>query len=83
MLGRHRKKIQPWVTNYILDLCDKRRGLKKDKHSSTAVADEYRKTNCLISKRMREAEEKWIDDQCKTIKQDFNICDPAPLNEAL
>ena len=34
VLGRQRKKRQPWVTNEILDLCDKRRDLKKTKHSS-------------------------------------------------
>ena len=28
ILGRRRKKIQPWVTNDILDLCDKRRSLE-------------------------------------------------------
>ena len=29
VLGRQRKKHQPWISNDILDLCDKRRTLKK------------------------------------------------------
>ena len=28
VLGKYRKKIQPWITDDILDLCDKRRELK-------------------------------------------------------
>ena len=30
VLGKQRKKIQPWVTNEVLDLCDQRRVLKQD-----------------------------------------------------
>ena len=33
VLGRQRKKIQPWVTNVFLDLCDQRRQLKQQKLS--------------------------------------------------
>ena len=29
ILGKHRQKKKPWVTAEILDLCDKRRELKK------------------------------------------------------
>ena len=29
ILGKHRQKEKPWVTAEILDLCDKRRELKK------------------------------------------------------
>ena len=31
VLRRQRKKIQPWVTNEVLDLCDQRRQLKRQK----------------------------------------------------
>ena len=31
VLGRQRNKIQPWVTKEVLDLCDQRRQLKKQK----------------------------------------------------
>ena len=30
ILGKHRQKKKPWVTAEILDLCDKRRELKKE-----------------------------------------------------
>ena len=44
-LGKQRKKKQPWTTNDILDLCDKRRELKKDKYNSQDAAEQYRITN--------------------------------------
>ena len=31
ILGKHRKKKKPWITAKILDLCDKRRELRKKK----------------------------------------------------
>ena len=33
VLGRQRKKIQPWVTNKVLDLCNHRRQLKEQKYT--------------------------------------------------
>ena len=32
VLGRQRKKTQPWLTNVVLDLCDKRQELRGRKH---------------------------------------------------
>ena len=29
ILGKHRQKKKPWITGEILDLCDKRRELRK------------------------------------------------------
>ena len=31
ILGKHRQKKKPWITAEILDLCDKRRELKKNR----------------------------------------------------
>ena len=36
ILGKHRQKKKPWVTAEILDLCDKRRELKKKIFQSEA-----------------------------------------------
>ena len=35
VLRRHRKKIQPWVTNEVLELLDQRWQLKQQKYTST------------------------------------------------
>ena len=42
VLGRQRKKIQPWVTNEVLDLCDQRRQLKQQRYTSIESGLEYR-----------------------------------------
>ena len=41
VLGRQRKKIQPWVTNEVLELCDQRRQLKQQKYTITDAGLEY------------------------------------------
>ena len=35
VLRRQKKRIQPWVTNEVLDLCDQKRQLKQQKHTGT------------------------------------------------
>ena len=69
VLGRQRKKRQPWVTNEILDLCDKKRDLKKTKHSSPEDATQYRKINSKVRAKMKDAKEEWINRQCKEIEE--------------
>ena len=32
ILGKHRQKKKPWITAEILDLCDKRRELRKKRY---------------------------------------------------
>ena len=69
VVGRQRKKHKPWVTNDILDLCDERREKKKEKYNSQEGAEEYRRANKLVRKKLKEAKENWIDEQCKNIEQ--------------
>ena len=69
VLGRQRKKIQPWVSDEILDLCDERRALKGEKHSSPAAAELYRRANRQVRKKMTEAKEEWIARQCDAIEK--------------
>ena len=40
ILGKHRQKKKPWITAEILDLCDKRRELRK-KRSEPEGSEEY------------------------------------------
>ena len=42
ILGKHRQKRKPWITAEILDLCDKRRELRK-KDSSLKELQNIRK----------------------------------------
>merc|ERR1712033_83519 len=57
VLGRQRKKHQPWITDDVLDLCDKRRALKRTKHDSPDSAARYRETNNQVRSKMRDARE--------------------------
>ena len=79
VLGRQRKKKQPWVTNEVLDLCDKRRKLKGTRHTTPEAAEQYREANKTVHKRMLEAKEDWISKQCETIEQGMErgICKKA------
>ena len=71
VLGRQRKKTQPWVTNEVLDLCHKRQRqqLKQQKYTSTEAELEYRKVNREVWKKMKAAKREWIEEQCNNIKK--------------
>ena len=45
VLERRRKKIEPLVTNEVLDLCDQRRQLRQQKYTSAEAGLGYRKVN--------------------------------------
>ncbi|XP_068250327.1 uncharacterized protein [Palaemon carinicauda] len=67
-LGNVRRKTQRWVTDEIMDMCNKRRELKKNKTTPTG-ATEYRKINRKIRKSMNQAKEDWIGKQCTEIEE--------------
>ena len=56
ILGQERDRKKPWVTRDVVDLCDKRRDLKKKRYE-TEVAKEYRKANRRIQEAMKNAKE--------------------------
>ena len=70
ILGKYRTVKKPWVTNDVLDLCDKRRELKKMK-SDTEGAKEYRAINQDVKKAMKKAKENWIAEQCQSIEDNL------------
>ena len=37
-LGKHRRKSKPWVTEEIIEMCDTRRNLKKEKNTEEGAA---------------------------------------------
>ena len=69
ILGKYHTVKKPWVTNDVLDLCDKRRELKKK--SDTEGAKEYRAINQDVKKAMKKAKENWIDEQCQSIEDNL------------
>ena len=56
ILGKHRQMKKPWVTAEILDLCDKRRELRK-KRFEPKGSEKYREVNNDVKRCMKKAEE--------------------------
>ena len=71
ILGKHRqKKKKPLVTAEILDLCDRRRELRK-KRFEPEGSGKYREVN--NSKRcMEKAKENWTGEQCSETDENLN-----------
>ena len=70
ILIKHCHKKKPWVTE-LLDINDKRRVLKREKNSP-GKTNKYREINKEIRTGMKEAKEKWIEEQCNEIEDNLN-----------
>ena len=73
VLGKHRQIKKPWVTEHILDMCDKRRELKTKKMHDPIIANQYRTVNQAIRKNMTRAKETWIETQCKEMEDNLKM----------
>ena len=63
VLGRQKKKILSGVKTEVLELCDRRRQLRQQKHTSTEAGLEYSKVNRKVRKKMSAAKEGWTGEQ--------------------
>ena len=54
ILGKHRQKKKPWATAEILDLCDKRRELRKNRFQPEG-SEKYKEVNNNIKRCMKKA----------------------------
>ena len=70
ILGKHRQKKKSWITAEILDLCDKRRELRKKKIEPEG-SEKYKKVNNNIKRCMKNAKETWIGEQCSEIEENL------------
>ena len=61
-LGKQRRKRKSWVTPKILDLCDQRRDLKKNRGKPEGAKD-YREIKRNLRTEMKMAKETWIQGQ--------------------
>ena len=68
ILGKHRQKKKTCVTAEILDLCDKRRELRK-KRFEPEGSEKYRKVNNNINRCTKKAKENWIGERCRRVKK--------------
>ena len=70
ILGKHQPAKKPWVTDNILELCNKWRELKQKK-STTEDAKLYREANQQVKKGLRKAKESWTEEQCQGIEENL------------
>ena len=70
ILGKQRQKKKPWVTAEILDMCDKRRELRK-KRLEPEVSEKYKEVNNTIKRYMKKAKENWIGEQRSEIGENL------------
>ena len=69
ILGKHRQKKKPWITAEILDLCDNRRELRKNRFEPEG-SEKYTEVN-NIKRCMKKAKENWIGEQCSQIEENL------------
>ena len=70
ILGKHRQKKKNWISAEILDLCDKRRELRK-KRCEPEGSEKYKEVNNNIKRCMKKAEENCIGNQCSEIEENL------------
>ena len=70
ILGKQRQKKKPWVTAEILDMCDKRRELRK-KRPEPEGSEKYKEVNNNIKRCKEKAKENWIGEQCIEIEENL------------
>ena len=70
ILGKHRQKKKPWITAEIVDLCDKRRELRKRRFEPEG-SEKYKEVNNNIKRCMKKAKENWIGEQCSEIEENL------------
>ena len=64
------RRKKPWITAEILDLCDKRRELRKKKFEPEG-AEKYKEVNNNIKRCMKKAKENWKGEQCSEIEENL------------
>ena len=57
----------PWITDEILELCNKLRSMKATKHKNSKHAEEYRIVHNLIRRSMTDKKDEWLKSQCNQI----------------
>ena len=64
------RRKKTWITAEILDLCDKRRELRK-KIFEPEGSEKYKAVNNNIKRCMKKAKENWIGEQCSEIEENL------------
>ena len=64
------RRKENWITAEILDLCDRRRELRK-KRFEPKGSEKYKEMSNNIKRCMKKAKENWIGEQCSETKENL------------
>ena len=64
------RRKKTWVTAESLDLCDKRRELRKNRFEPEG-SEKYKEVNNNIKRYMKKAKENWIGEQCSETEENL------------
>ena len=70
ILGKQHQMRKTCVTVEILELCDKRRELRK-KRFKPEGSEKYKEVNSNIKRCIKRAKENWIGEQCSEIEENL------------
>lgn len=81
ILGKKRPTRQPWMTDQVLNACDKRRDAKRKKNNSPTDEnkEEYRVACRKVKRECQRAKERWIEDKCLDCESHFRRGSSRPL----
>ena len=82
ILGKHRQTKKPRVTEDILDLCDKRRELRK-KRLEPEGSEKYKQVNNNIQMCMKKAKEDLAGEQCSEQQEGIPTCERLDYSEKM
>ena len=68
VIGKKRTVKKPWITAEMLDKSDERRKLKGKRKQSDEEMEKYKEENKAVKKEIRNAKEKWINEECEIIE---------------
>ena len=72
ILGKKNPIKKPWITKDIFDLCDERRNLKSKKKNDDTAKENYSKINKTIKKKITQAKENYINEQCSALEESLS-----------
>ena len=68
-----KQKRHPWVTTEVLQICSERRTQELKRYNSSVDSRKYKDCNKRVRKKIKEAKELWIKDQCTEIEQNTRV----------
>ena len=65
VLGKEKRKKQPWMTDEILEKCDERRKLKTAKLNDDDSNKKHTDANRLVKEEIRKAKDEFLHEKCE------------------